>query len=179
MSHYRRADLSGGSYFFTVITYRLRPILCDEAVRQALRTAIATVRRSQPFTVNAWVLLPNHLHCIWTLPEEDNDFSRRWSLIKSSVSRTLSQTYHREEWLRASKRKHREATIWQRRFWEHLIRDEQDLQRHMDYLHHNPVKHGLVSRFGDWPYSTFHRLTVEGIYLADWSGEMCEMEIGE
>jgi putative transposase len=179
MSHYRRADISGGTYFFTVVTYRRQPILCDEAVRQALRTAITTVRRNQPFTVNAWVLLPDHLHCIWTLPEGDNDFSGRWARIKSSVSRSLGKAYHRAEWLSSSKCKHREATLWQRRFWEHLIRDEQDLQRHMDYLHYNPVKHGLVSHVSDWPYSTFHRLAAEEIYPADWAGDMNELDVGE
>ncbi len=163
MSNYRRAQIAGGTFFFTVVSYRRQPILCDDAVRAALRDAIRAVQGAKPFSVDAWVLLPDHLHCIWTLPPGDGDFSSRWSLIKSAVSRAIGAQYRRDEWKNDSKRKHRESTIWQRRFWEHCIRDEDDLQRHMDYLHFNPVKHGLVKAVADWPYSTFHRLMAEGV----------------
>lgn len=172
MSRYRRANTAGGTYFFTVVAYRRQPILCDEAIRNALRTAIETVRAAHPFAIDAWVLLPDHLHCVWTLPPGDADFSGRWSLIKSRVSRAVGSQYRRAEWMNASKLKHREATIWQRRFWEHCIRDENDFRRHVDYLHFNPVKHGLVSRVADWPHSTFHRFAAEGKYPLDWAGCM-------
>ncbi len=103
----------------------------------------------------------------------------RWSLIKSTVSRAVGTQYEREQWLNRSKQKHRESTIWQRRFWEHCIRDEADLRHHMDYLHFNPVKHGLVSRVAQWPYSTFHRFAKEGIYPPDWAGGSSHLEIEE
>lgn len=176
MSNYRRTQTAGGTYFFTVVSYRRQPVLCDDPVRTALREAIHKVRQSHPFTIDAWVLLPDHLHCIWTLPPGDADFSLRWSLIKNRVSREVGAQYRRAEWLSASKRKHRESTIWQRRFWEHCIRDEKDLRHHVDYLHFNPVKHGLVARVADWPHSTFHRFARTGIYAAEWVGRVGDVE---
>ena len=179
MSRYRRAIIAGGIFFFTVVAYRRQPILCDEAIRTALREAVLSVRRSKPFAIDAWVLLPDHLHCVWTLPADDDDFSGRWSLIKSAVSRVVGAQYRRAEWQNVSKLKRREATIWQRRFWEHCIRDENDLQRHVDYLHFNPVKHGLVSRVSDWPHSTFHRFVAEGKYPIDWAGSTDGVDVDE
>jgi len=176
MSRYRRANTAGGTYFFTVVTYRRQPILCDVPIRTALRDALLSVRLTKPFSIDAWVLLPDHLHCVWTLPPGDNDFSGRWSVIKNAVTRSVGAQYRREEWHNASKTKHREGTIWQRRFWEHCIRDDTDLQHHIDYLHFNPVKHGLVKRVADWPHSTFHRFVAEGIYSPDWAGGMDEPE---
>lgn len=170
MSRYRRATATNASYFFTVVTYRRQAILCDEVMRTALRQAIETVRLARPFLIDAWVLLPDHLHCIWTMPEGDGDFSTRWMLIKREVSLTVREHYERSGWLTASRRKHRESTIWQRRFWEHQIRDEMDFSRHVDYLHFNPVKHGLSHRVRDWPYSTFHRYVNDGVYSEDWAG---------
>lgn len=170
MSRYRRATTPNTSYFFTVVAYRRQPILCDEPIRNALRTAIEAVRLTHPFTIDAWVLLTDHLHCIWTLPEGDADFSTRWAVIKRAVSLACRERYHHAEWMTDSKRKHRESTIWKRRFWEHQIRDEADFNRHADYIHFNPVKHGNVSRVSDWPYSTFHRYVRDGIYISDWSG---------
>lgn len=168
MSHYRRADTAGSSYFFTVVTYRRQPILCDQPLRNALREAIESVRAARPFVIDAWVLLPDHLHCVWTLPQGDADFSTRWAIIKRSVSLACAE-YRRDEWMNPSKTKHRESTIWQRRFWEHQIRDENDYARHIDYIHHNPVKHGHAQHPIDWPYSTLHRYVREGIYPADWT----------
>lgn len=170
MSRYRRASVAGSTYFFTVVAYRRQPILCDDAIRVALRTAIENVRAVRPFSIDAWVLLPDHLHCVWTLPEGDADFSTRWMMIKRDVSLACHDDYHRAEWMTDSKRKHRESTIWQRRFWEHQIRDENDLARHIDYIHFNPVKHGHVLHVGDWPYSTFHRYVMQGVYPTDWAG---------
>jgi putative transposase len=170
MSCYRRTR-TGTSFFFTVVSYHRRPILCTDAVRRSLRIAIENLRTTRPFSIDAWVLLPDHLHCIWTLPEGDCDFSTRWSLIKRSVSHFSSEVTLDPVSRSASSCKRRESTIWQRRFWEHQIRDELDFERHADYIHFNPVKHGHVERVIDWPYSTFHRYVRNGLYLKDWGGE--------
>ena len=170
MSEYRRARVPGGTYFFTVVTYRRQGFLTAPESREALRDAIADVRKVLPFSVDAWVLLPDHLHCIWTLPEGDQDFSKRWGMIKAGFSKRVKNHLHHESWMTASKRKHRESTLWQRRFWEHVIRDETDYRAHVDYVHFNPVKHGLTKRVCDWPFSTFHRYLERGVYTADWGG---------
>ena len=179
MPDYRRAYVAGGTYFFAVTTYLRRPILTDLRCMAALRTAIEAVRKSHPFEILAWVVLPDHLHCIWTLPGDDHNFSLRWSLIKQHVSRGCAYWIDNGLPTTQSRIKRRESTLWQRRFWEHLIRDEQDLSRHVDYVHYNPVKHGYVTRAAHWPHSTFHRYVREGIYPADWAGgavtgESCE-----
>lgn len=116
------------------------------------------------------MLLPEHLHCIWTLPPGDRDFSKRWGLVKAVFSKQAYPLFHRSDWITPSKAKHREGTIWQRRFWEHQVRDQDDFNRHVDYIHWNPVKHGDVRRAADWPYSTFHRYVAEGVYPEDWDG---------
>ena len=167
MSRYRRATAAGSSYFFTVVAYRRQQILCSEAIRSALRATIKTVRVARPFVIDAWVLLPDYLHCVWTLPDNDADFSTRWMMIKRAVSLACREDYRRAGWVTASKLKHRESTIWQRRFWEHQIRNENDFDRHVDYIHFNPVKHGHVQHAVDWPYSTFHRCVHDGIYARD------------
>jgi putative transposase len=169
MSRYRRADTPGATYFFTVVTYRRRAFMFDEDVRIALREAITKVRRQYPFQIDAWVLLPDHLHTIWTLPPGDARFSLRWQQIKRDVTLRCGERLHRVEWMSDSKIKHRESTLWQRRYWEHQIRDEADYERHMDYLHYNPVKHGLVKQARDWPYSSFHRYVEAGVYGENWA----------
>ena len=182
MPRYRRARTTGACYFFTVVTYRRQPVLCDQMVRQALRDAIDRVREKRPFTIDAWVLLPDHLHCLWTLPSGDADYSTRWNQIKRRVSIVCAAEYKRTDWLTASKRRHRESTLWQRRFWEHCIRGQDDFNRHMDYLHHNPVKHGLCKQASDWPYSTFHRYVARGVYPQEWCGVVDvgeEISVGE
>ena len=121
------------------------------------------MRVARPFVIDAWVLLPDHLHCLWTLPDGDADFSTRWMMIKRAVSLACREDYRRADWVTASKLKHRESTIWQRRFWEHQIRDENDFARHVDYIHFNPVKHGHGQRAVDWPHSTFHRYVRDGV----------------
>jgi len=170
MANYRRARVPGGTFFFTVVTFRRRPLFAQTEHRQILREAVQLVRQRHPFTVNAWVLLPEHMHCVWTLPAGDSDFSMRWGLIKSGFSRHAKGLCHREEWMSDSKRKRRETTIWQRRFWEHQIRSDEEYQIYMDYTHFNPVKHGLVARVADWPFSTFHRYVKLGVYPEDWGG---------
>ena len=170
MSRYRRSNTTGSTYFFTLVSYRRQTIFCDQRVRNALREAITNVRQKRPLTIDAWVLLPDHFHCMWTLPEGDADFSTRWALIKRKVSLACGQHYKRKKWISPSKQKHRESTLWQRRYWEHQIRDGSDYQQHMDYIHWNPVKHGLVAHPSNWPYSTFHRYVKQGVYPLDWCG---------
>lgn len=146
MSRYRRSHTAGATYFFTVVSYSRQGILCETHIREALRGAIATVREKRPFEIDAWVLLPDHLHCVWTLPPGDADYATRWGMIKRQVSVQCGEGYKRPEWMTASKRKHRESTIWQRRYWEHHISDKRDFERHVDYVHYNPVKHGQCHR---------------------------------
>ena len=168
MSEYRRSYISGGTYFFTVKTLANRPILVKEPYRTALHDAINHVRRMMPFQSIAWVLLPDHLHTMWELPDNDANYSLRWSLIKQQVTRRCAGEMHRMP-LTESRRSRGEGAIWQRRFWEHTIRDETDFRDHMDYIHHNPVKHGYVRHLTDWPYSTFHRYVRDGAYPKDWA----------
>lgn len=170
MPNYRRANTSGATYFFTVVTYQRQKILCQENIRTALRNAISEVRQIHPFNINGWVLLPDHLHCIWTLPPNDADFSIRWAMIKRSVTKQRDPAIQRQLRMTPSRLKRKESTLWQRRFWEHQIRDDHDYQTHLDYLHFNPVKHGLVQNTKDWPYSTFHRQVRQGNYTQNWGG---------
>jgi putative transposase len=168
MSNYRRVYLPGGMYFFTVVTYRRRRFLIDDDVRAALREGIQLTRQTKPFEIIAWVSLPDHLHCIWRLPADDTDFSLRWSIIKRIVTQRCGVRLNRPEWLNARRQKRQQGTLWQHRFWDHLIGDEDDFNRHLDYIHWNPVKHGLVSKVNDWPYSSFHRLVRNGWYSENW-----------
>lgn len=132
-----------------------------------LRTAFRMVKTNHPFTINATVILPEHLHCVWTLPPGDSDYATRWSLIKTSFSRALPNTERESE----SRKRRRERGIWQRRFWEHIIRDEEDYRRHVETIHWNPVKHGWVKRVVDWPHSSFHSFVRRGVYSIDWGYE--------
>ena len=165
MTNYRRYRLKGGCYFFTVALAERRSRLLTENI-QGLRTASRAVKQAHPFMMEAVVILSDHLHCIWTLPEGDDDFSIRWRQIKSIYSRQLPTTERRSK----SRVQKGERGIWQRRFWEHAIRDEVDYQRHVDYIHHNPVKHGYVTRVAGWPHSSFHRFVRLGVYPGDWTG---------
>ncbi len=170
MPNYRRSLNEGSVFFFTVVTFKRRPFLIQPESREALRKGIETARKNGPFSIDAWVLLPDHLHCIWTLPEGDTDFPRRWNVIKATYSRIMKRQLHDTAKRTLSRHKRRELTIWQRRYWEHRIRDADDFQRHMDYIHFNPVKHGVVASVRDWPYSTFHRHVAEGMYGKNWGG---------
>jgi putative transposase len=130
-----------------------------------LRRVFRKVRNRHPFAIDAIVVLPEHLHCIWTLPDGDSDYRKRWALIKAGFSRGIPVGERRSE----SRVKRGERGIWQRRYWEHMIRDDRDLERHVDYIHWNPVKHGWVRRAGDWPHSSFHAYVRRGLYPADWA----------
>ena len=169
MPSYRRVKTAGGTYFFTLTTNLRRPILTTEIVRQALRQGIQQARQTLPFKIEAWVLLPDHLHTIWTLPHDHDNYSSRWAIIKRQVSKIYAADSL--ERISDSRQRRRESGIWQRRFWEHYIRNDLDFERHMDYLHWNPVKHGYVRKVIDWQFSSFHRLVSEGIYPSDWGGE--------
>ncbi len=166
MPDYRRAWSLGGTWFFTVtlLERHNNPLLTQYI--DVLRQAVARTRADHPFVIHAWVVLPDHLHCVIELPEGDTDFSLRWRLIKARFSHAIPNT----QWRNAARQRRGERAIWQRRFWEHLIRDQADFNAHMDYVHINPVKHGLVSSVIEWPYSTFHHLVQEGVYPLDWAG---------
>lgn len=168
MSRYRRSLTTGATFFFTVTSYRRRPILAHAEVREALREAIEHVRTTMPFTIDAWVLLPDHLHAIWTLPPDDAAFGKRWGMIKAHVSKNCAHLIDTQIVRSASRVSRRESDFWQRRFWEHQLRDERDYERHVDYLHYNPVKHGLVSQVAEWPHSTFHQYVKRGVYANAW-----------
>jgi putative transposase len=169
MVDYRRNFLAGGRFFFTVnLAERHLQLLTDHVDDQ--RNAFRETRRRHPFTIDAMVVLPDHLHAVCTLPEGDADFATRWRLIKSAFSRCLV-TGERISESRVAKG---ERGIWQRRNWEHTIRDDDDFARHVDYTHINPVKHQLVARASDWPYSSFHRMVKLGIYPEDWAGDVSD-----
>jgi len=168
MPNYRRDKTPGGTWFFTVVSYQRRAFLCDPPVRAALTSAIRRVRIKYPFKINAWVLLPDHFHCVWTLPQGDSNYSLRISLLKRAVTLQCKSLVAAAGTRSASRLKHREATVWQRRFWEHLIKDTNDLRQHLDYIHYNPVKHGHCQDPADWPYSTVHKFIANGIYPKDW-----------
>ncbi|MCB1866396.1 MAG: transposase [Chromatiales bacterium] len=170
MPNYRRSRTPGAKWFFTVVAFQRRPILTRPESRAALRTAIARTRETLPFVIDAWVLLPDHLHCIWQLPDGDAEYSKRWGMIKAAFSRDVRGAIGPHDAVSPSRRSRNERGIWQRRFWEHRIRDDEDLRRHVDYLHFNPVKHGHVRRVADWPWSSFHRYVADGRYPADWGG---------
>lgn len=168
MPQYRRSKIEGGTYFFTVVTYHRRPFLTTDEARAALHFAWLNVEQRYPFTTNAICLLPDHLHCIWTLPEGDSNYSLRWGEIKKIFSKMYLPHVKANELLSESRLKRGEAAVWQRRFWEHTIRDLHDFNRHLDYIHYNPVKHGLVHSVSDWPWSSFHRYVQLGFYDRSW-----------
>ena len=165
MPNYRRAWCPGGTYFFTVNLLERRKTLLTDHI-EFLRNSVRDVRRRLPFTIHGWVVLPEHLHCVIELPAGDRDFSLRWRLIKAGFSKALPPTERRSD----VRVRRGERGIWQRRYWEHLIRDDADFAAHMDYVHFNPVKHGWVNRVVEWPYSTFHGLVAQGVYPSDWAG---------
>ena len=164
MTEYRRFHYPGATWFFTVnLAERKENQLLTERI-DLLRAAFTHVKKKHPYEINAIVVLPEHLHCILTLPEGDTDFSTRWGLIKAYFSRHIAKG----ERISQSRENRGERGLWQRRFWEHLIRDETDFRQHVDYIHWNPVKHGWVQHVMDWPYSSFHRYVSQGIYPDNW-----------
>jgi putative transposase len=168
MSWYRRWYQEGGLYFFSLVTCERRPFLTTDLARQQLRAALKKTQEERPVEIVAIVLLPDHLHCLWQLPVGDDDFSTRWRLVKSRFTIGMLASGFHEPGQDERRRERHEHAIWQRRFWEHLIKDEDDWKRHLDYIHYNPVKHGYVSSPGDWEFSTFRRYVSLGEYEEDW-----------
>ncbi|MFC3908740.1 transposase [Legionella dresdenensis] len=171
--YYRRALIPGATYFFTLT---LENRNSDQLTRhhEALKFAFKHVQRNHPFQIDAIVVLPEHCHLIMTLPVDDADYSRRLSLIKGTFSRQLKT----HEPISLSRQKKRERGIWQRRFWEHMIRNLIDYENHVNYIHYNPVKHGYVSKPSDWQYSSIHRFINKGILTPNW-GSGVEVEMGK
>ncbi len=164
MVAYRRWYEKGGCYFFTVTLLDRRSKLLTDHVDE-LRNAFQKVKANHPFEINAIVIMPDHIHCIWTLPEGDQNFSMRWREIKSTFSRAIPNTEYKNK----SRMRRKERGIWQRRFWEHKTCNENDFEKHLDYIHYNPVKHGYVESPSQWQYSSFRSLVTKGIYPLDWA----------
>jgi putative transposase len=167
--------IPGETYYFTVVIYRRRRIFESEEAVRHLGEAMRLVRREAPFRTIALVVLPDHLHCIWSLPRGDADFSTRWKRIKREFTvRWLDEGKDSSGWggVSAERRARGERGFWQRRFWEHVVRDGQELERLCDYIHYNPVKHGYTTRPADWPWSTFSRFVACGDYSSEWGSTM-------
>jgi putative transposase len=161
MPNYRRSRIEGATFFFTVNLFDRASGLLVSHIEE-----LREVRRLRRFDIDAWVVLPDHMHCIWTLPDGDCDFPGRWRAIKTTFSKSLPDIEHRSP----AMIRRGERGIWQRRYWEHTIRDDADYRAHMDYVHFNPVKHGLVETAKDWPYSSFRRCVEAGFYPENWWG---------
>ncbi len=168
MSDYRRNYVPGGTYFFTVVTHHRRPFLTSELGRNCLHEAIEKIRQRWPFEIVAIVLLPDHWHTVWTLPRGDRRYSLRLRQIKEAFTRKYLKAGAQESRQSRSRIEHGMRGVWQKRFWEHTIDDEEDLKRCVDYAHWNPKKHGLVSSVRDWQWSSFHRFVAAGEYTFDW-----------
>ncbi|NOY71749.1 MAG: transposase [Gammaproteobacteria bacterium] len=158
MAKYIRVYQNGGCYFFTVVTWRRIRLFSSSTHVAILRRVIKQVKQQYPFEIDAMVVLPDHLHCLWRMPMHDDDYSTRWRLIKRYFSQQIDTPVNPRG----------EKQVWQRRFWEHLIRDESDWQNHMNYIHYNPVKHGLVDSPVQWPYSSLHRAIRAGFHESEW-----------
>ena len=170
MPNFRRNFVPGGTYFFTCVTHERQPILTTDLGRRCLREAILKVKADHPFDIVAIVLLPDHWHTIWTLPHTDDRYPLRWMRIKEEFTERWLALGGHELPQSASRQRQRQRGIWQKRYWEHTVRDEDDLKRCADYCHWNPRKHHLVARVRDWAWSSFHRFVEEGEYESDWGG---------
>ncbi len=165
MPSYRRAFIPGGTFAFTLVTAHRRPIFREERSRCLLREVVSTVRAAYPFEIEAMVLLPDHLHCIWRLPADDADFAKRWRWIKGAFSKRWQGV---DAPVSSGYRRKRYRGVWQPRYWEHMIRDEEDFERAVEYIHYNPVKHSYVECPHAWPWSSFHRFVAAGLYDREW-----------
>lgn len=171
MPNYRRPHISGGTYFITQVSYQRQPWLCSDIGRTALRTALNHVRKNYPFSIDAFVLLPDHFHSLWTLPERDSNISMRMLLIKRFVTKYYGHQLGLDVGISRSREKRKEGNLWQRRFWEHLIRDDVDFANHCDYIHYNPVRHQLCEFPQQWTFSSIHRFIGQKIYPLDWGSD--------
>jgi putative transposase len=170
MPEYRRFFRPGGTFFFTLVTHERRPILRGDERVAMFRESLRTVQSERPFEIAAAVILPDHAHFIWTLPEGDISYPSRIGRLKILFTQSLRRTHSSASGsnLSISADRHRESGNWQRRYWEHVIRDERDFEHHLHYIHYNPVKHGYVSCRHDWPYSSFATWTRRNVYGHDW-----------
>jgi putative transposase len=168
LPNYRRIFRPGGTYFFTLVTAARAPLFADERARSLLHDAFAGVRRDRPFELDAIVLLPDHLHAIWTLADGDADFSRRWASVKARFTHAWLSEGGAEQSVAPGRAGKAGRGVWQERFWEHTVRDQEDLNRHLDYIHYNPVKHGLAACPHQWEWSSFSRWVAKSGYEADW-----------
>jgi putative transposase len=168
MPNYRRAFQPGGTFFLTLVTERRAPIFAAHKARTALRNSLDHCRKFHPFELDALVLLPDHLHLLMTLPDGDSDFSRRITYLKSGFTRSFLAAGGVEQPCSASRVRQRARGVWQKRFWEHTIRDQTDRNRHVDYIHYNPVKHGYADCPHAWAHSSIHRFVAQGLYEEDW-----------
>jgi putative transposase len=172
MVRYRRNFVPGGTFFFTVtVADRRSSVLTDHI--DALRQAFRTTRTERPFKIDAIVVLPEHLHIVMTLPADDSDFPGRWRRLKSLFTHDVVR-----RGFCCARNARGEFALWQRRFWEHTIRDEADFERHVDYIHYNPVRHGLARQVADWPHSSFHRYVQMGVLPEDWAGVAADLPTG-
>ena len=167
---YRRVVEAGASYFFTLVTHERAPLFAEPGRVELWRTAIAKLQAKRPFKIEAEVILPDHLHLLWTMPAGDGDYATRIRLAKTAFTKSLGLGDGRTA-VRKSRIQKGEREIWQRRYWEHMIRDDRDFQVRLDYIHYNPVKHGLVERPGDWPHSTFQAWVENGVYDPWWGSD--------
>jgi putative transposase len=177
MSEYRRSREPGGTYFFTIITFDRAPILTTPESIAIFRLAWNMVRKKKPFKTVAICVLPDHIHTIWRIPEGDADFSMRWKEIKRLYTKGYLENIGFGGERNNSRVKRKEVGIWQRRFWEHTITDENDLNNHIDYIHFNPVKNGLVKDPTEWPWSSFRRYVKLGFYPVTWGGGNLSIEM--
>lgn len=169
MPNWRRAHVPGGTYFFTLVTDRRAPLFEAPAARAILGSLFRRCRTRWPFEIRALVLLPDHLHAIWSLPRGDADYSRRWAWIKAQFTRNWLAAGGTEQRVSDGRRRDGRRGVWQPKFWEHLLESDDDFERHFDYVHYNPVKHGLVRCPRDWPWSTFHRYVRRGVLPEHWA----------
>ncbi len=168
MADYRRSRIEGGTYFFTVVTHGRSPLFADVSARELLGDKLRECREAWPFEIDAIVLLPDHLHAIWTLPRGDSDYGQRWAWIKKEFTKAWLAAGGAEQPVSEVRRDRGDRGVWQPRFWEHAVEDEHDFDRHFDYVHYNPVKHGLASSPADWPHSSFRRWVARGVYDEHW-----------
>ena len=168
MPNYRRYFVPGGTYFFTIVTHERTPLFGQVLNRLLLADAIDKQQAKRPFELLAYVLLPDHMHWLVSLPRGDKNYSLRIGQMKENFTTEFLKSGGEEGVQTRSREKHRERAVWQRRFWEHLVRDENDLWNCANYIHWNPVKHGLVKQVRDWEWSSFHRFVEAGSYPIDW-----------
>jgi len=172
MANYRRWRVEGGTYFFTVVSNRRTTIFADATARTLLGEVLRECQTKWPFDVNAIVLLPEHLHVLWSLPRGDADYSLRWAWIKKEFTKRWLNSGGREQAVSTARRRRGDRGVWQPRYWEHTIRDEHDFERHFDYIHYNPVRHGHVHCPAEWPASSFHRWVSAGVYERQWGSSL-------